>query len=58
MAPSSGILVVVLLAGSASAAPTDPSLTKIRAPTDCWGGGWTPEICCSSPGAQGNPLRL
>ncbi|CAD7967787.1 unnamed protein product [Amoebophrya sp. A25] len=28
----------------------------IRAPTDCWAGGWTPEICCSSPGAQGNPL--
>lgn len=29
---------------------------NIRAPQDCWSGGWTPEICCSSPGAQGNPL--
>jgi len=24
--------------------------------TDCWVGGWTPEICCSAPGAKGNPL--
>ena len=31
-------------------------LSHVRAPTDCWAGGWTPEICCSSPGAQGNPL--
>ncbi|CAE7385834.1 Setd3 [Symbiodinium natans] len=23
---------------------------------DCWVGGWTPEICCSAPGAKGNPL--
>lgn len=23
---------------------------------DCWVGGWTPEICCSAPGALGNPL--
>lgn len=23
---------------------------------DCWGGGWTPELCCSAPGAKGNPL--
>jgi len=23
---------------------------------DCWVGGWTPEICCSAPGARGNPL--
>ena len=28
----------------------------VRAPSDCWAGGWTPEICCASPGAQGNPL--
>ncbi len=31
-------------------------IAPVRAPTDCWAGGWTPEICCSSPGAQGNPL--
>mmetsp|Transcript_12973 Transcript_12973/g.29427 ORF Transcript_12973/g.29427 Transcript_12973/m.29427 type:complete len:543 (+) Transcript_12973:135-1763(+) len=24
--------------------------------SDCWVGGWTPEICCSAPGAKGNPL--
>ncbi|CAE7330603.1 setd3, partial [Symbiodinium necroappetens] len=23
---------------------------------ECWVGGWTPEICCSAPGAKGNPL--
>lgn len=23
---------------------------------DCWAGGWTAEICCSAPGAKGNPL--
>lgn len=23
---------------------------------DCWVGGWTPELCCSAPGAKGNPL--
>lgn len=23
---------------------------------DCWIGGWTPEVCCSAPGARGNPL--
>eukprot|EP00392_Amoebophrya_sp_AT5.2_P003979 g3984.t1 len=31
-------------------------MVTVRAPTDCWAGGWTPDICCSSPGAQGNPL--
>ncbi|CAE8700190.1 unnamed protein product, partial [Polarella glacialis] len=23
---------------------------------DCWVGGWNPEVCCSAPGAKGNPL--
>jgi len=23
---------------------------------DCWVSGWSPEICCSAPGARGNPL--
>lgn len=34
------------------------SLASVRAITsaDCWVGGWTPEICCSAPGAKGNPL--
>lgn len=26
------------------------------ASSDCWVGGWTPELCCSAPGAKGNPL--
>mmetsp|Transcript_40763 Transcript_40763/g.73637 ORF Transcript_40763/g.73637 Transcript_40763/m.73637 type:complete len:542 (-) Transcript_40763:75-1700(-) len=31
-------------------------LVEAISSSDCWVGGWTPEICCSAPGAKGNPL--
>ncbi|CAK9018991.1 unnamed protein product [Durusdinium trenchii] len=36
-------------------APLAPGVEAISS-ADCWVGGWTPEICCSAPGAKGNPL--
>ena len=35
--------------------PVEPwALTDLDPWTEV--GGWTPEICCSAPGAKGNPL--
>jgi len=33
-----------------------PGVTGGISSSDCWVAGWTPEICCSAPGAKGNPL--
>eukprot|EP00747_Dinoflagellata_sp_TGD_P031347 gnl/TRDRNA2_/TRDRNA2_135219_c0_seq1.p1 gnl/TRDRNA2_/TRDRNA2_135219_c0~~gnl/TRDRNA2_/TRDRNA2_135219_c0_seq1.p1 ORF type:complete len:609 (-),score=82.87 gnl/TRDRNA2_/TRDRNA2_135219_c0_seq1:43-1770(-) len=40
-----GLILAALISGS-----------EAIASSDCWVGGWTPEICCSAPGAKGNPL--
>merc|ERR1719456_1222285 len=45
MAQQHGIGLAALVTGS-----------EAIASSDCWVGGWTPEICCSAPGAKGNPL--
>jgi len=44
-----GGVMKLILAASATGAGAVTS-------ADCWVGGWTPEICCSAPGAKGNPL--
>eukprot|EP00429_Kryptoperidinium_foliaceum_P032556 CAMPEP_0176157272 /NCGR_PEP_ID=MMETSP0120_2-20121206/80402_1 /TAXON_ID=160619 /ORGANISM="Kryptoperidinium foliaceum, Strain CCMP 1326" /LENGTH=635 /DNA_ID=CAMNT_0017494537 /DNA_START=35 /DNA_END=1945 /DNA_ORIENTATION=+ len=46
-----GLLLVASLA-----APWRASAAGVVSSADCWVGGWTPEICCSAPGAKGNPL--
>ncbi|CAL1164642.1 unnamed protein product [Cladocopium goreaui] len=51
------------ISGRAKRIPSTRRLLFLVAPgvdaissADCWVGGWTPEICCSAPGAKGNPL--
>eukprot|EP00927_Polykrikos_kofoidii_P025488 TRINITY_DN22880_c0_g1_i1.p1 TRINITY_DN22880_c0_g1~~TRINITY_DN22880_c0_g1_i1.p1 ORF type:complete len:875 (+),score=114.22 TRINITY_DN22880_c0_g1_i1:83-2626(+) len=40
----------------AAAAAASIPMARAISSADCWVGGWTPEICCSAPGAKGNPL--
>merc|ERR1719310_1787935 len=42
------------LAGVLLAVIVVPGVSGVSS-ADCWVGGWTPEICCSAPGAKGNP---
>lgn len=41
---------------AAGGAGWGPRLASAISSDACWVGGWTPEICCSAPGAKGNPL--
>jgi len=50
--------VATSVVGAATAAAVANALPGAQAiaSADCWISGWTPEICCSAPGAKGNPL--
>lgn len=53
---SSALTARFALVAAAAAASTSSVAAAAVSSADCWVGGWTPEICCSAPGAKGNPL--
>eukprot|EP00929_Paragymnodinium_shiwhaense_P113525 TRINITY_DN81806_c0_g1_i1.p1 TRINITY_DN81806_c0_g1~~TRINITY_DN81806_c0_g1_i1.p1 ORF type:complete len:697 (+),score=140.60 TRINITY_DN81806_c0_g1_i1:122-2212(+) len=51
---ATSVFVAASVSSSFASVGAEPSRPVTSA--DCWVGGWTPEVCCSAPGAKGNPL--